>query len=158
MTKNGVFRLFTKLSKLGTEAEVPGVGQMRPSSGVHEKGVRRMKNKEFARQLERRTLEFAVRVIRLSAMLPKTPEGRIVRNQITKAGTSLGANYREANRSRSSSEFRSKIRICESEASETQYWFEVITEMAWLPLERVARDSEECSEWLAMFTSIGKSL
>ncbi len=117
-----------------------------------------MKNKEFARQLERRTLEFAVRVIRLSAMLPKTPEGRIVRNQITKAGKSLGANYREANRSRSSSEFRSKIRICESEASETQYWFEVITEMAWLPLERVARDSEECSEWLAMFTSIGKSL
>ena len=57
-----------------------------------------MDNREFARQLEIRTRKFAIRVIKLSAMLPNTPEGRVIRNQITKAGTSVGANYREANR------------------------------------------------------------
>jgi len=52
-----------------------------------------MDNKEFSKELERRTRKFAVKIIRLSAILPNTPEGRVVRNQITKAGTSVGANY-----------------------------------------------------------------
>jgi len=51
-----------------------------------------MDNKEFSKELERRTIKFAVKIIRLSATLPNTPEGRVVRNQITKAGTSVGAN------------------------------------------------------------------
>ena len=55
-----------------------------------------MDNKEFARKLEKRTKKFALQIIRLSAKLPNTPEARVVRNQITKAGTSIGANYREA--------------------------------------------------------------
>ena len=80
-----------------------------------------MENKEFARKLEERTREFAVRIIRLSRTLPNTPESRIIRTQITKSGTSIGANYREANRARSKADFRNKIKICESEASETQY-------------------------------------
>ncbi len=80
-----------------------------------------MDNKEFGRKLEKRTREFAVRIIRLSDKLPNTPEGKVVRNQLTKAGTSIGANYREANRARSKADFRNKISICESEASETQY-------------------------------------
>jgi len=49
--------------------------------------------KQFAKELEERTKEFAVRIIRLSLKLPNTPEARVVRNQITKAGTSIGANY-----------------------------------------------------------------
>jgi len=67
-----------------------------------------MENKEFAKKLEKRTLEFAIAIIKLSARLPKTPEGRVVRTQITKAGTSIGANYHEANRARSKSYFRNK--------------------------------------------------
>ena len=59
-----------------------------------------MDNKEFAKELEKRTRNFAIRIIKLSAKLPNTPEGPVVRNQITKAGNSVGANYREANRSR----------------------------------------------------------
>ncbi|MFH1488212.1 MAG: four helix bundle protein, partial [Pseudomonadota bacterium] len=112
--------------------------------------------KAFARELEKRTLKFAVRIIKLSANLPNTAEGRVVRNQITKSGTSMGANYREANRSRSKADFKNKIAICESEASETQYWIEVIKETGWLPWERLKPDYEECSELLAIFTSIGK--
>ena len=88
-----------------------------------------MDNKQFAEGLETRTVKFAIRSVRLSAKLPNTPEGKVVRNQITKAGTSVGANYREANRARSRADFKNKISICESESSETQYWLEVIKEL-----------------------------
>ena len=115
-----------------------------------------LNNKEFSKNLEKRTRQFAVRIIRLSAMLPNTPEARVIRNQITKSGTSIGANYREANRSRSKADFKNKIKICESEAGETQYWLEVITEANMLSWEKVKSDYEECSELLAIFTSIGK--
>ena len=99
----------------------------------------------------------AVRIIRLSTTLPNTPEGRFIRNQITKSGTSIGANYREANRARSKADFKNKIKICESEASlpngirslflrgETQYWIEVILEIKWLSREEANTDYEECS-------------
>ena len=86
-----------------------------------------MNNKDFAKGLEERTKEFALRILRLSAAMPKSPEALVVRNQITKSGTSVGANYREANRSRSRADFMNRIKICESEASETQYWLELIT-------------------------------
>ena len=116
-----------------------------------------MDNKEFSQKLEKRTRAFAVRIIRLSTKLPNTPEGRVVRNQITKAGTSVGANYREANRGRSRADFNNKIKICESEASETQYWLQVIVEADLLPWERIKPDYDESSELLAIFTSIGKA-
>jgi len=116
-----------------------------------------MERKQFAKDLEKRTRKFAVQIIRLSITLPSSPEGMVVRNQITKAGTSIGANYREANRSRSRADFKNKIKICESEASETQYWLEVIIETGWLPWEKIKPEYEECSELLAIFTSIGKN-
>jgi four helix bundle protein len=115
-----------------------------------------MDNKEFAKELEKRTKRFAVLIIRLSSKLPNTLEARVVRNQITKSGTSIGANYREANRARSKADFRNKIDICESESSETQYWLEVIAEMEWLSFDQIQYEYEECSELLAIFTSIGK--
>jgi four helix bundle protein len=115
-----------------------------------------MDNREFAKKLEERTRKFAVRIIRLSAQLPNTQEARVVRTQITKCGTSIGANYREANRARSKADFRNKIAICESEGSETRYWLEVIKETNWLPWERLKAEYEECSELLAIFSSIGK--
>jgi len=114
-----------------------------------------MDNKEFAKGLEKRTRQFAVKIIRLSTILLNTPEGRVIRNQITKSGTSIGANYREANRARSKADFKNKIKICESEASETQYWIEVIIDTKWLSREEVNTDYEESSELLALFTTIG---
>jgi four helix bundle protein len=117
-----------------------------------------MDNREFSRELEKRIREFAVMIIRLSAKLPNTPECKVVRTQITKSGTSIGANYREANRSRSKADFKNKIKICESEASETQYWLEIISETKWLSTEEIKHEYEECSELLAIFTSISKKL
>ncbi|NVM25990.1 MAG: four helix bundle protein [Desulfobacterales bacterium] len=52
-----------------------------------------MENKEFSKGLEKRTRRFAVSIIQLSSTLLNTPEGRAITNQITKSGTSIGANY-----------------------------------------------------------------
>ena len=117
-----------------------------------------MENKEFSKELELRTQDFAVRIIRLSTVIPFSQESKVIKNQLTKSGTSIGANYREANRSRSKADFKSKIRICESEASETQYWLEIIVKAELLKWEEMKSVHQECSELLAIFTSIGKNI
>jgi len=120
--------------------------------------VQESKALEFAKKLEERTKKFAINIIRLSAKLPKTVEGRIIRNQVTKAGTSIGANYREANRSRSRADFKSKIKICESESSESDYWLEIVEAIEWLSSDDLNPMLKEGKELLAIFTSISKSL
>jgi len=117
-----------------------------------------MDNKEFSKQLEYRTKKFAIRIINLSTSLSSSPEGRVLKNQITKSGTSIGANYREANRSRSKADFRNKIKICESEASETVYWLEIIIDLNWIDSQKTQLILAESIEILAIFTAIGKKL
>jgi len=117
-----------------------------------------MDNKEFSKQLENRTKKFAINIIILSSSLPNTPEGKVIKNQITKSGTSIGANYREANRARSKADFINKIKICESEASETTYWIEIITELNWVDVQKIKLIITEANELIALFTSIGKNL
>lgn len=117
-----------------------------------------MDNKEFSKQLEDRTTKLAIEIIRFSSILPNTLEGRVIRNQLTKSGTSIGANYREANRSRSKVDFLSKIKICESEASETIYWIEIIEELNWIDVKKTECISHEVKEILAIFSSVAKKL
>ncbi len=115
-----------------------------------------MDNSEFKADLEARTKEFAVRIIRFSVTLPSTQEGLVLRNQITKSGTSIGANYREVNHSRSKAEFKSKLSICESEASETQYWLEIVESLGWAEKTELSSLKKECGELLAIFITSGK--
>lgn len=115
-----------------------------------------MNNLQFAKELETRTKKFAIQIIRIASCLPNTPEARIIRSQLTGAGTSVGANYREANRSRSQADFKNRIGLCESEASETQYWMEIVIELKWVASKEIEGAYKECSELLAIFTSIRK--
>lgn len=117
-----------------------------------------MNNKEFSKQLEIRTKKFAISIIKLSASLTDTPESRAIKYQVTKSGTSIGSNYREANRTRSKADFSNKIKICESEASETVYWLEIITDLSWGDSENTQLIITEANELLAIFTSIGNNL
>jgi four helix bundle protein len=117
-----------------------------------------MDNKEFGKQLEKRTRKYAFTIIQLSASLPNTPEARVIRNQITKSGTSVGANYREANRARSKADFSNKIKISEGEASETVYWLELIDDLNWVESKKIKLILKEANELLAIFTSISKNL
>ena len=113
-----------------------------------------MDNKEFGKKLEERTKKFAISFIRLSVQLPDTPEGKVIRYQLTKSGTSVGANYREANRARSKPDFTNKIRISEGECSETLYWLELIDQLRYLEARIIDPIIPEASELLAIFTSI----
>ena len=117
-----------------------------------------MTNKEFAEKLEKRTIKFAIEIINLSASLRATTESLVVKNQLTKSGTSVGANYREANRSRSPRDFKNKIRICVAEASETDYWLEIIEEINWINDNKIKDLRKEAKELLAIFTSIANKL
>ncbi len=117
-----------------------------------------MTNKEFAKQLEKRTIVFAMNIINLSSSLPNTIEAKVIRNQLTKSGTSIGANYREANRSRSPKDFKNKIKISLGEASETDYWLEIIEELNWIDNLDIKDLRKEAKELLALFTSISNKL
>jgi four helix bundle protein len=117
-----------------------------------------MDNKEFSKELEIRTRRFAIQIIKLSASIPYSIESKVIKNQITKSGTSIGANYREANRARSKADFSSRIGICESESSETVYWIELLEELDWIPLINIEPVLKEANELLAIFSTIGKTL
>ena len=69
-------------------------------------------------ELKARTKSFALRIMKLVRALPQTMEGRQIGNQLFRAGTSVGANYRAACRGRSKAEFAAKLGIVEEEADE----------------------------------------
>jgi four helix bundle protein len=77
-------------------------------------------------EMQQRTFDFSVRVVRLVRALPKTVEGRAVGAQLVRAGTSVGANYRASCKARSKAEFVAKIGVVEEEVDESAYWMELI--------------------------------
>lgn len=79
-------------------------------------------------ELQDRTKQFALRIIRLSQALPKSMAGQVLGSQLLRAGTSVRANYRSACRARSKAEFLAKLGIVEEEADESGYWMELIIE------------------------------
>jgi len=91
-----------------------------------------------ADELKRRTKSFALRILKLAAALPPTIEGKVIRGQLVRAGTSVGANYRAACRGRSWAEFIAKIGTVEEEADESAFWLELIIEGLFLKESRVA--------------------
>ncbi len=88
-----------------------------------------------AEELKKRTKQFALRILKLAAALPNTIEGRAIRGQLVRAGTSVGANYRAACRGRSKAEFIAKIGVVEEEADESAFWLELIIEGGLLTAE-----------------------
>ena len=78
--------------------------------------------------LQNRTKDFAIRVIKLVDALPNSLAGPKIGDQLLRAGTSVGANYRAACRGRSKKEFIAKIGIVEEEADESAFWMELIVE------------------------------
>jgi len=113
------------------------------------------KNQE-PKDLQIRTKDFALRVIRMYSALPKSTEAQVLGKQVLRSGTSVGANYREANRSRSKPEFIAKIGDCLKELDETSYWLELLAESSIVPNAKLAHLRDECDQLLAIFTTISK--
>ena len=100
---------------------------------------------------------FARRIIRLYCALPKNNTvAQILGKQALRAGTSVGANYREAHRARSKAEFISKIGDCLKEADETLYWLELLLDENFVSARRLQPLMKENDELLAILTTISK--
>jgi four helix bundle protein len=109
------------------------------------------------KDLEHRTKIFALNVIKFVSRLKRSKVTDVLGYQLLKAGTSIGANYREANRAESRKDFVHKIAIVEKEASESQYWLELCKEAEIGKSDEIKSLLCEAGELLAIFTSIGKT-
>ena len=107
--------------------------------------------------MKTRTKRFALDVIHLIAQLPKTVEARVVRNQLVRSGTSVGANYRAACRGKSKADFVAKLGIVEEEADESCYWLEIIIDGNILAVEQVQALLKEANEITAIIVASRKT-
>ena len=110
------------------------------------------------RDLEQRTKQFSLSVIELSSSLPKTRAADVLVRQLLRSATSIGANYREANRGVSRADFANKMGTVQKEAAESQYWLELLIDSGIRKGDDAKNLHKECSELLAIFTAIGKKL
>jgi four helix bundle protein len=100
-----------------------------------------------------RTKTFALRILRLVDSLPRATSARAIANQLVRSGTSIGANYRAACRSRSRAEFAAKLGIVAEEADETVYWLELIRDSNLVAQARVEDLLREADGLTAIFTA-----
>ncbi len=83
--------------------------------------------KEF--DLKIRTQQFAISILKLLQTFPNKYPYIAINNQLTRAGMSVGANYRAAKRAKSTRDFIHKLKIVEEECDECLYFFEILTEI-----------------------------
>jgi four helix bundle protein len=104
-------------------------------------------------ELLARTKAFALRILKLVDHLPRTTSGCAIGNQRVRSGTSIGANYRAACRSRSRAEFAAKLGVVAEEADETVYWLELLRDGKLLSESKLFELSREANELTAIFTA-----
>ena len=107
---------------------------------------------EQAGRLQERTLQFALDVIEFTKTLPATEPGPTIRPQLTKAATSVGANYRAARRARSHAEFTAKIGVVAEEADESVYWLDVVAAAKLTTSPELPKLQQESRELTAIFS------
>ena len=88
--------------------------------------LRHNKDKAKDKDLQERTFNFAVKVIRFLKTLKYSKENDVIRNQLAKSATSIGANYEEAQGAFSKGDFKYKIGVCFKESKESNYWLRII--------------------------------
>lgn len=103
--------------------------------------------------LEDRLVNFAVRIIKLSACLPKTPAGKHIAGQILRSGTSPAPNYGEARGAESHADFVHKLGIVLKELNETSIWLRVINRSELLKSTLLTDIIEEGNELCRIFTA-----
>lgn len=108
--------------------------------------------------LQTRTKQFALRIVRLYSALPSSTLAQVIGKQLLRAGTSIGAHYREASRARSDVEFVSKLEVGLQELDETIYWLELVIESELVAAEKLAELIEEANQLLAILVTCVKNV
>ena len=108
--------------------------------------------------LEKRTQNFSLEVIKLCRKLQKDIITIPIISQFIRAATSVGANYCEANGASSKKDFRNKIFICKKEAKESLYWVTLLIEAAPLHVNELNNLRDESNQLTRIFNKIGNTL
>ena len=107
--------------------------------------------------LEERTAKFGERIIELCKKVPKNAVTLPIIGQLVRSGTSIGANYCEANGASSKKDFKNKVFICKKESNETKYWLRMLAKTC-EDVSSEARDLwKEAHEFLLIFSKIAKN-
>jgi four helix bundle protein len=107
--------------------------------------------------LRDRTKRFALNVIHLCKSLPNTVECRVIRKQLLRSATSVGANYRAACHARSRKDFIAKLALVEEEADESQFWLELLNELDAGATRAVSQLQEEAHELASIIVASKKT-
>ena len=108
-------------------------------------------------ELKQRTKKFALRILDLADVLPRSRSGNVIASQIIRSGTSVAANYRALCRAKSRADFFNKTSIVEEESDETCLWLELLIEHGLLTARRVQPLLDEANELTAIFVSSRKT-
>ncbi len=101
-----------------------------------------------------RTSEFALRIIRMYARLPKSTEAQVIGKQVLRSGTSVGAQYREGHRAKSDADVVNKFEGVLQELDETDYWLDLLVKAEIVPAEKLEPLIKETNELIAIFVTI----
>ena len=115
-----------------------------------------MENTSGKNELEARTLAFAVAAVRFVSGLPRSDVTSVVGRQLLRSATSIGANYREANRAESRDDFIHKTSVAQKEAAETDYWLEICRQTHLGDAAQGVTLATEARELLAILTTINR--
>jgi len=107
--------------------------------------------------LEERTAKFGEKIIVFSKDISNTPVNRPLISQVVRSGTSIGANYMEADGAESKKDFQHKIAICKKEAKETKHWLRMIGKANPEKLDDCRELWKEANELALIFSAILRS-
>ena len=111
-------------------------------------------NEEKVYDLEERTARFGESVIDFAKTLPRNLVNNQLIGQIVRSGTSIGANYMEADGAESKKDFRHKIAICKKESKETKHWLRMIVKANPNKKDECTKLWNEAQELTLIFSSI----
>ncbi len=103
--------------------------------------------------LKNRTKHFALSVIRLCQIVPRSEESRVICRQLLRSSTSVAANYRAVCRARSTADFISKLGIVLEEADETHFWLELLLDAGIMSREKIEISLKEANELVSIFVA-----
>lgn len=113
-----------------------------------------MKNENV---VQNKSKSFAIRIVKLYQFLATTQNEYILSKQLLRSGTSIGANVKEAIRAQTKPDFHAKICIALKEASETEYWLELLFETNYINEKQFQSINADCTELLKLLVSIAKT-
>jgi len=105
-----------------------------------------------------KSMAFAVRIVNLYKHLKDTKSEYVLSKQVSRSGTSIGANVKEATRAQSKADFNTKMHIAMKEAVETEYWLELLEKTGYITKHQAESIIADCVELIKILIAITKTV